>query len=106
MDPGAPSGAVAEVTYTAGTGPYQLQPAPPTIGQVLEWDGTEWCPATLPPPVATFPLCPTPPTNGQVLIWDAINNEWCPADFCTLVAACMMPPITSAAVHFTGSEAL
>ena len=28
-DPGAPSGAVAETTTTAGTGPYQLNPNPP-----------------------------------------------------------------------------
>ncbi len=84
-------------------GPLLLCDTPPTIGQVLEWDGTEWCPATLPPPVATFPLCPTPPTNGQVLIWDAINNEWCPADFCTLVAACMTPTFAPGAVTFDGS---
>ncbi len=64
----------------------QLCATPPTIGQVLAWNGSEWCPETLPSSIA---LCPTPPTDGQVLIWDAMTNEWCPADFCALVAACM-----------------
>ncbi len=64
---------------------------PPTLGQILEWDGAEWCPAT---PASGFPLCPTPPTDGQVLIWSAAENAYCPADFCALVAACMTPPVT------------
>ncbi len=73
---------------------------PPTVGQVLEWDGTEWCPAT---PSSGFPLCPTPPTDGQVLIYDAALGEYCPADFCALVMACLAPPPFSAgAVSFDG----
>jgi hypothetical protein len=35
-----------------------------------------------------LPLCATPPTNGQILVFSAMNNEWCPADLCALVAAC------------------
>ncbi len=66
---------------------FPLCATPPTIGQVLTWDGTEWCPATS----SGFPLCATPPSNGQVLVWDAAMSEWCPADFCALVAACMPP---------------
>lgn len=67
----------------------------PTIGQVLAWNGIEWCPITItsvvPPPAI---VCPTPPLNGQVLIWSAAENAYCPADFCTLVAACSSPPST------------
>ncbi len=59
---------------------------PPTLGQILAWNGSEWCPETLPSSIA---LCPTPPTNGQVLIWSAAENAYCPADFCALVAACL-----------------
>jgi hypothetical protein len=73
----------------------------PTLGQVLVWDGAEWCPASLggpggpvAPPVAA--VCPTPPMDGQVLIWSAADNAYCPADVCTLVAACLAPPLDEA----------
>ncbi len=70
---------------------------PPTLGQVLTWDGTEWCPAT---PGPGLPLCPTPPLDGQVLIWSAADNAYCPADFCALVSTCLMP----APVYFDGQS--
>ncbi len=43
------------------------------------------------PLLSALPLCATPPTNGQILVWDAAHNEYCPADFCTLVRACLAP---------------
>jgi hypothetical protein len=63
----------------------------PTIGQVLAWDGTEWCPITLEDTNAI--VCPTPPLDGQVLIWSDAENAYCPVDFCTLVAACLAPVV-------------
>ncbi len=75
---------------------------PPEIGQVLTWDGTEWCPET---PSSGIALCATPPMDGQVLVWSAVDNAYCPADFCTLVAACMTPPFSIGAVSFTGTPA-
>ena len=49
-----------------------------------------------------FPLCPTPPTAGQILVWDAVNHEWCPADLCALVTACLT--FTAGAVSFGGND--
>jgi hypothetical protein len=130
-DPGAPSGAVAEVTTTSGLGPYQLQPAPPNAlaayfrfadvyadgakitvevdntakkeiitgifdlaantisrppagllfssdgpGVLINWPATGQ--RTIRPLIsAGIPICATPPTIGQVLEWD--GTEWCPA---------------------------
>jgi hypothetical protein len=76
----------------------------PTVGQVLEWNGTEWCPATLEDSSSVARVCPTSPLDGQVLIWSAAENAYCPADFCTLVAACTTTPTTSDAVYFDGFD--
>jgi hypothetical protein len=48
-----------------------------------------------------LPLCATAPTDGQILVWDAMTSKWCPADLCTLVAACL-----PGAVFFDGSSKL
>lgn len=63
---------------------------PPTVGQVLAWDGIKWCPITITIPNVPpgFAVCNTPPADGEVLIWSVAENAWCPANFCALVAAC------------------
>lgn len=79
----------------------------PTIGQVLAWDGTEWCPITLEDTSGSVAIvCPTPPLDGQVLIWSDVENAYCPADFCTLVAACLapvVPPVRTYSIAMAGS---
>jgi hypothetical protein len=66
--------------------PLPICDIPPTIGQLLAWDGTEWCPITR---TVNAVVCATLPLDGQVLIWSATENAYCPVDFCTLVAACL-----------------
>lgn len=56
---------------------------PPSNGQVLEWDGVNWVPATQAggatsiDDLSDVDTTTTPPSNGQFLSWDGAN--WVPA---------------------------
>lgn len=58
----------------------------PTNGQVLEWNGSNWVPAT--PSVGATAIndltdvdtSTVAPSDGQVLSWDNANSQWEPSD--------------------------